>query len=94
MLATQSLLQNRVVPGSLLSLEAVPTSSTSLGTFSIVAPTPLPTITNEPPRECWREAATIMMPRAEAVGEPYTDLESASITYALVPSLPRKFLLF
>ena len=29
-----------------------------------------------------------MMPRAEAVGELHTALESASITYGLVPSVP------
>lgn len=58
------------------------------GTVTIVTPTPIPTITNEPPLECWREGATIMMPRAEAVGELHTALESASITYGLVPSVP------
>ncbi|KAH8757183.1 hypothetical protein F5883DRAFT_568298 [Diaporthe sp. PMI_573] len=89
MLATRSLIQNLAVPAVLVSLMIVPTvSSTSLGTFSIVTPTPIPTITNEPPQECWREGATIMMPRAEAVGELQTALESASITYGLVPSVP------
>lgn len=86
MLATQSLLQNLAVIIALGHLMSVLATSVSSG--SIVNQTPPPTISSEPPPECIATGATIMMPRAEPVGELHTAMESASITYGLPPSVP------
>lgn len=86
MLATQSLLQNLAVVVSLGPVMSV--LATSVLSGSIVTQTPPPTISSEPPIGCMATGATIMMPRAEPVGELHTAMESASITYSLPPSVP------
>lgn len=83
-------IRSLAVPAMLVSFVSVAAAqSTSQATVTIVTPEPpLPTITDEPPLECWREGASVMRLGAEAVGELHTALESASITYGLVPSVP------
>lgn len=85
MSATRSLLQCLVVTGMMGSFM---TASAQLGTGSVVTHTPPVTVTDEPPAGCSGIGATILIPKAEAVGELHTALDSASITYGVVPSVP------
>lgn len=86
--AMRSLLQNLVVTAVLSLFMAVTAASSPSLEMSIVSHTPPITISSEPPRECLVEGASIMMTKAGPVGELYTALRSASITYSLVPSVP------
>lgn len=86
--AMRLLLQNLVATAVLSSFMANPAASSSSLDVTIVSHTSPMTISSEPPRECSVEGASVMMTRAGAVGELYTALRSASITYSLVPSVP------